>query len=186
MTQDTTRKRSGYSRYPLSSLLVYNSATVLHYLLGGAGIIVGYNVSWFGILLSALYVTFAFGQMYVLMPLMVCRNCVYYKLEDSRCISGLNVISKKVAREGDVRDFPKRGEGLLCHNNLYMAAKVLPIVAMIPALIQNFSFLLLAIFLAVVGLLLYRIFVVFPRIACIHCRARNICPNAQAMGLSKG
>lgn len=43
MTQDTTRKRSGYSRYPLSSLLVYNSATVLHYLLGGAGIIVGYN-----------------------------------------------------------------------------------------------------------------------------------------------
>jgi hypothetical protein len=66
-----------------------------------------------------------------------------------------------------------------------MAAKVVPIIAMIPALILNFSFLLLAIFLAVVGLLLFRIFVVFPQIACVHCRAKNICPNAKAMGLSK-
>ncbi len=24
----------------------------------------------------------------------------------------------------------------------------------------------------------------FTRIVCIHCRAKNICPNAQSMGLS--
>jgi hypothetical protein len=162
MTQNTGTKGKGYTSY------------------------LGYNASWLGVALGSLYLTFAFAQMYVLMPLMVCPNCVYYRLESSRCISGMNWISKKVAREGQIRDFSKRGEGLFCHNNLYMAAKVLPIVAIIPALILNFSFLLLAIFLAVVGLLLFRIFIVFPKIACIHCRSRNICPNAQAMGLSKG
>ena len=54
---------------------------------------------------------------------------------------------------------------------------------MIPALILNFSFLLLAIFLVVVGLLLFRFFVVFTRIACVHCRAKYKCPQAEAMGL---
>jgi hypothetical protein len=78
-------------------------------------------------------------QMYVIMPLTVCPNCVYYRMNDARCISGLNVISKRIAKEGDPKDLPKRGEGLFCHNNLYMAALVVPIIAMIPALILNFS-----------------------------------------------
>ena len=52
-------------------------------------------------------------------------------------------------------------------------------------LISLSSFLLLlGIFLAVVGLLVLRMFAIFPQIACVHCRAKNICPNAQAMGLS--
>jgi hypothetical protein len=90
-----------------------------------------------------------------------------------------------MVKEGNIKDFPKRGQGLFCHNNLYMAAKLIPILAMIPALFLNFSFVLLTIFLTVVGLLLFRIFVIFPKIACVHCRAKNICPNAKAMGLSK-
>ena len=172
-----------YSRYPFSSIFIYNVVTVLHYLLGGIGIILGYNFSWIAYLLGLLYLAFAFAQMYVLMPLVVCPNCVYFRLNNSLCISGLNVISKKISKKGDIKDFPKRGEGLFCHNNLYMAAKVVPIIVMIPALFLNFSFLLLAIFLTVVGLLLLRIFVVFPKIACVHCRAMNICPNAKSMGL---
>jgi hypothetical protein len=156
-----------YTRYPLSSLLIYNGATALHYLLGGFGIMLGYNFSRAAYLLGFLYIAFAFVQMYVLMPLMVCPK-----------------VSRRVAGEGDVKEFAQRGEGLLCHNNLYMAAKILPIVVMIPALILNFSLLLLVIFLAVVGLLVFRMFVIFPKIACVHCRAKNICPNAEAMGLS--
>ena len=184
MSSTSAARTQAYTRYPLSSLLIYNGATALHYLLGGLGIMLGYNFSWAAYLLGFLYIAFAFAQMYVLMPLMVCPNCVYYKWEDSRCISGMNLVSRWVAREGDVKDFAQRGEGLLSHNNLYMAAKILPIVVMIPALILNFSALLLVIFLAVVGLLLFRMFVLFPKIACVHCRAKNICPNAQSMGLS--
>ena len=41
------------------------------------------------------------------------------------------------------------------------------------------SWKLLVIFLAVIGLLVFRFFVIFPRIACVHCRAKNICPQAQ-------
>jgi hypothetical protein len=184
MLSEKRAKAKLYTRYPLSSLLIYNGATILHFLLGGIGIILGYNFSsWAGYAFGSLYLAFSFIEMYVMMPLTVCPNCVYYRMKDSLCISGLNVISKKVAKEGDPKDFPKRGEGLFCNNNLYMAALVVPIIAMIPALILNFSFLLLAIFLAVVGLLLFRFFVVFTKIACVHCYAKYKCPQAEAMGV---
>ena len=54
---------------------------------------------------------------------------------------------------------------------------------MIPALILDFSFLVLAILLVVVGLLLFRFFVIFPKIACLHCIAKYRCPQAEAMGV---
>lgn len=118
------------------------------------------------------------------MPLKVCPNCIYYKLDNSLCISALNVVSRKVAKEGNVKAFPGRAKGLFCPNNLYMASLVIPIIVIIPALVLNFSFLVLAILLVVVGLLLFRFFVIFPKIACVHCRAQNVCPQAQSMGLS--
>jgi len=92
-------------------------------------------------------------------------------------------MSRKIAREGDIKDFPKRAQGLFCPNNLYLASLGIPVIAIIPALVLNFSFLVLAILLIIVGLLLFRFFVIFSRIACVHCRAKNICPQAQSMGL---
>jgi hypothetical protein len=97
----------------------------------------------------------------------------------------LNLISRKIAQEGKSEDFVKRAQGLLCHNNLYMVALFLPIAAMLPALIFNFSLALLGLFLAVVGLLLFRFFVIFARVACVHCQAKNMCPNARSMGLGE-
>ena len=177
-----TAKAKLHTRYPLSSVLTYNGTTILHYLLGGVGIILGYN-SWMGYLLGSLYLAFSFVEMYVLMPLTVCPNCPYYRLNNSLCISGLNVVSRKIAREGNVKDFPDRAKGLFCFNNLYVAALVIPIIAMIPALALDFSFLVLAILLIVVGLLLFRFFVIFPKIACVHCIAKYKCPQAEAMGV---
>ena len=54
---------------------------------------------------------------------------------------------------------------------------------MIPALIMDFSFLVLLIWFAVIGLFLFRFFVVFQKTACVHCAAKKECLNAQAMGL---
>jgi hypothetical protein len=173
-----------YSRYPLSSVFIYNGSTVLHFLLGGIGITLGYNFSsWAGYTFGALYLVLSLLEMYVGMPLSVCPNCVYYRAKDSLCVSGLNILSKKVAKEGDLKDFPRRAQGLFCPNNLYLTSLIVPIVAMIPALIVNFSVVLLIIFLAVVGLLLFRFFVIFPRIACLHCSAKYMCPQAEAMGV---
>ena len=174
-----------YTRYPLSSVLIYNGATVLHFLLGAMGIILGYSFSWAGYVFGSVYFALAFLQMYVIMPLTVCPNCVYYRRKDSLCTSGLNLVSRKIGKEGDVKDFAKRAEGLFCHNHLYMAALIIPIIAMVPALILNFSLSLLAILLAVVGLLLFRFFVLFSITACVHCAAKYKCPNAEAMGLAK-
>ena len=173
-----------YTRYPLSSILTYNGTTIAHYLLGGTGIILGYN-SWIGYLLGSLYIVLSLAEMYVHMPLKVCPNCVYYKLDNSLCISGLNVVSRKVAKEGNVKAFPNRAKGPFCPNNLYIASLAIPIIAMIPALILDFSVLVLVILLIVVGLFLFRFFVIFAKIACVHCRAQNVCPQAQSMKLSR-
>ncbi len=173
-----------YSRYPLSSVFIYNGSTILHFLLGGVGIALGYDFwPWVGYTFGILYLVFSFVEMYVVMPLTVCPNCVYYRAKDSLCISGLNILSKKIAEEGDLKNFSKRAQGLFCPNNMYLTSLILPIVAMIPALIVNFSIVLLIVFLGILVLLLFRFFVIFPKIACLHCGAKHICPQAEAMGV---
>jgi hypothetical protein len=169
-----------YTRYPLTNTLIYNGTTIIHYLLGGSGIILGYG-SWIGYLIGIAYIIFAFSEMYIHMPLKVCPDCVYFKLDNSRCISGLNIISRKLSKPGDIKYFAKRAKGPLCPNNLYIASLVFPIIAMIPALIISFSIVVLTILLIVLGLLIFRFFVIFPKIACVHCRAKNICPQAKSM-----
>ena len=172
-----------YTQYPRSSTWLYNGTTIVHFLLGGLGIVLGYHSSWLAYL-GILYAGVAFIQMYVIMPLKVCPNCVYYRTENSVCISGLNVVSRQIAKPGDGSNFSNRAKGLFCHNNLYMAALILPIILMIPALVLNFSITLLVLWLIVVGLLLFRIFVLFKKIACVHCAAKQDCPNAQSMGIA--
>jgi hypothetical protein len=181
---EKSTKAKLYTRYPLSSVLIYNGSTILHFLLGGIGIALGYSFSsWAGYTFGVLYLVLSFVEMYVIMPLTVCPSCVYYRAKDSLCIAGLNILSKKIAREGDPEDFPRRAEGLFCPNNLYLASLTVPILAMIPALIVNFSVVLLIVFLVLVGLLLFRFFVIFPKIACLHCCAKHKCPQAGAMGV---
>jgi len=172
--------RELYTRYPWINILTYNGTTILHYILGGTGVILGYD-SWLGNLFGIVYMVFAFSEMYIHMPLKVCPNCVYFRLKNSLCISALNIVSRKITSAGNVDDFSNRAEGILCPNNLYIASLVIPIIAMIPALVINFSITLLSIFIVVIGLLVFRFFVIFPRIACVHCRAKNICPQAQSM-----
>ncbi len=172
-----------YTRYPVSSVLLYNGVTIAHYVLGAAGIALGYGL-WVGYFLGAVYLGFALAQMYVGMPLKVCPNCVYVRLENALCISGMNVVSRKLAAPGDVKDFGNRAKGALCPNNLYLAALAIPIVAIIPALVIDFSFVVLVILLAVVALLVFRFFFMFTKVACVHCRAKHVCPNAKSMKLA--
>jgi len=184
MMRNQKERAELYARYPWSSVLIYNGSTVAHYVLGGMGIMVGYGFSaWAGFLFGGLYLIFSFVEMYVRMPMTVCPSCVYFRIEDSRCISGLNLLSKKFATERDQKDFPKRAEGPFCFNNMYIAALVIPIIATIPALVVNFSVLLLIIFILLMALLLFRFFVIFPQVACLHCAAKFRCPQAGQMGV---
>ncbi len=179
-----TEKAQLYVRYPLSSVILYNGITVLHFGLGGLGIAMGYRfLAWAGSLFGMLYLILSLAEMYVLMPLVVCPNCVYHRAWDSRCISGLNLLSKKIAGAGNSRDFARRAEGPFCPNNLYLASLVLPILVILPALALNFSLALLGILLSIIGLLLFRFFIIFPKLACLHCSAKFQCPQAAAMGV---
>lgn len=174
-----------HTRYPLGSVVLYNGVTLAHYGIGAAGILIGYAFApTIAAPLAGGYLLFALAQMYVLMPLTVCPNCPYHRMADSRCVSAMNLVSRKIAREGDPRAFGRRAEGALCHNNLYMASLAFPIAAMVPALILGFSWIVLAAFVAVIGLMLFRIYVIFMKVACVHCAARDLCPNARQMGIS--
>jgi hypothetical protein len=178
------KKAKLYIRYPLFSVFIYNGSTIIHFLMGGIGIILGYNFSsWAGYTFGILYVLLSFMELYVIMPLTVCPNCLYCQTGNSLCVSGLNILSKRIAKKGDPKAFHKRAEGLFCQNNLYITLLIVPIPAMVPALIVNFSVALLVIFLAVAGLLLFRFFIIFPRTACLHCSAKYKCPQAEAMGV---
>jgi hypothetical protein len=179
-----SEKPQQYIYYPLSSVLLYNGVTLAHFSLASLGLWLGYREWWIGSALALLYLVFAFGQMYVLMPLKVCPNCPYYRLKDSRCISALNLLSRLIARKGKIENFSKRAEGPFCHNNLYMAALIAPIPLMLPGLVINFSLALLVILIVVVSLLLFRFLVLFSKVACVHCYARQKCPNAAMMGLN--
>jgi hypothetical protein len=85
---------------------------------------------------------------------------------------------------GSVRSGRTNGSGPLSPNNLYLIALGFPIVAVIPGLVLSFSWLVLLALIVLIALLVFRSFVIFPKVACVHCRAKNVCPNARAMGLS--
>ncbi len=184
-SQDDLARAKTYKQFPLASSMLYNLSTVAHYLLGALGLWLAYDMLEYGYLIITIYLFFAFTQMYVLMPIMVCPNCVYYRLEGGRCVTGLNIISRRLTKEGRAVDFPKRGQGLLCHNTLYIGALIIPIIGMMLALPFNFSWEVLALLATVAGLMIFRIFVVFFKVACLHCLAKFTCPNAISMGLDK-
>ena len=173
-----------YARYPLANIAIYNGVTLAHFGLGAAGIVLGYarwpTAAW---TIGLVYLVFALGQMYVLMLLSVCPSCVYRRLDGARCVSAMNLVSARIAPLADEGDFGRRAEGALCHNHLYMASLVAPLVIILPALVFAFSWALLALLLAVAALLALRLFVVFPRVACGVCAAKGRCPNTKAMGI---
>jgi hypothetical protein len=172
-----------YTRYPVWSVALYDGLTAVHFLLGGVALLFAYP--WrVGLPLALAYVLFAFLEMFLLMPLVVCPSCVYYRLEGSLCVSGMNRWSRRIAQPREASRFEERANGLLCPNNLYLIVLVFPIVAVVPGLALSFSWGMLLAVLGLIALLLFRFFVVFTRVACVHCRAKNVCPNARSMGLS--
>jgi len=176
-----------YRVYPWRSVALYNGATLLHFGLAAAGLVIAYD-RWpaLGWVLAVVYLVVALGQMYVMMPLVVCASCAYRAMRrGSRCVSGLNIVSEHLKRIEPLDEFEaRRTRGLLCHNNLYLGSLGAPIPLLALGLVVNFSPAALVLLLAVAALLAFRILVVFRRTACPHCAAKGRCPNAKAMGIA--
>ena len=175
-----------YRSYPLRDVALYNGVTLLHFGLAAAGLLLAYDrwpvVAW---VLAIVYLLVALGQMYVVMPLVVCAACVYTTMPGSRCVSGMNLVAARLGRRTPAEEFEaRRTKGVLSHNKLYMGSLIAPIPLLAVGLSFNFSALALAALLVVAALLAFRIFVVFKRTACPHCAAKGRCPNARAMGIA--
>ena len=78
-----------YRSYPLRDVALYNGVTLLHFGLAGSGLLLAYErwptLAW---VLAITYLVVALGQMYVMMPLVVCAACAYATMPDARCVSG--------------------------------------------------------------------------------------------------
>ncbi len=178
---------SGVHRsYPLRDVALYNGVTVLHFGLAAAGLLLVYGrwpvLAW---LLAVVYLVVALGQMFVVMPLVVCAACVYTTMPGARCVSGMNVIVARLGRSAPPGEFEaRRTKGPLSHNKLYLGSLIAPIPLLAVGLIVNFSPAALAVLIGVVALLALRIVVIFRRTACPHCAAKGHCPNARAMGIA--
>jgi hypothetical protein len=174
-----------YRSYPLRSVVLYNGVTGLHFGLASWGLLVAYDrwpvLAW---TLALVYLVVALGQMYVMMPLVVCVACVYATMHGSRCVSGLSLIAARLKHAAPAEFETRRTKGALSHNKLYMGSLIAPIPLLTVGLILNFSPAALVLLLAVAALLALRIFVVFRRTACPHCAAKGRCPNAKAMGIA--
>ena len=173
-----------YHRFPLSTILIYNGATILHFLIGS--IIFLHSAFFLGKFapnLALFYFLFSILEMYIVMPIQVCRNCVYFRLENGLCVSGLNLLTREFTSNGNPSNFHKRAVGLFCPNNLYIFSLVFPIICGIPILIFNFSYTLLSLEIFLFILLITRFIYIIPRLACVHCLAKFTCPQAGQMGV---
>jgi hypothetical protein len=86
-----------HRRYPLRDVALYNGVTLLHFGVATLGLLVAYDrwpvVAW---VLAMAYLIVALGQMYVVMPLVVCSACVYTTMPGARCVSGMNVVAARL------------------------------------------------------------------------------------------
>jgi hypothetical protein len=173
-----------YDKYPVSSLFIYNGSTILHFLIGGLILMNLFRlIGITGIIIAIVYMLLSFLEMYVLMPLQVCNNCVYFRSQKSVCISGLNLIAKAIAKPGNPLNFPNRARGFVCPNNLYIISLVFPIVVGAIILFLKFNLLLLIMELSLIVLLMTRFFYIIPTLACLHCQSKFVCPQAGQMGV---
>jgi hypothetical protein len=178
------QKAEIYGRYPISSVVIYNGSTILHFLAGGLILLfLTKIIGSCGIAVSALYIVLAFLEMYLIMPLKVCPNCVYFRTPNSLCISGLNAWARMIAKPGNPSSFPRRAQGLFCQNSLYIFALIFPFLLGALILVFKFNALLLFLELGLFLLLVLRFFVIIPKVACVHCRAKYVCPQAGQMGV---
>ena len=167
-----------FRRYPLWWVLGLNGLTVAHYVVGCCAILAAYRDSPFiGWPVGLAYLVFAMVQLYVLMPLVVCPGCVYRSIRGVRCATGLNLVSARLcpASPGAI-GFEQRAHGALCENSLCLWAWVLPVPLALPGLVLSFSWLALALMVAVAALTVLRLAVVARRAVCPHCLARRWCP----------
>lgn len=76
---------------------------------------------------------------------------------------------QKIARAGNQKDFVKRAEGLFRFSNIHVAALFIPAIAIIAAIIVNFSAPLSGMSLALEVLLLSQFFVIPTKSTSLHC-----------------
>ena len=167
MPQPVTAPISAHERYPTGTVLLSNALTFLTWTIGA-------YIIWtaLGIAFSLLFIAYC-----ILIELNLlrrsCVSCYYY---GKTCFSGRGRCCSALFKRGNAGDFAGR-EITWVDMLPDILVSVIPITCGIGVMIVDFSWLVLALLLALVGLTTMGNALVRGRLACKYCRQRTLgCP----------
>ena len=167
-----------WRHYPLWRVICRNGLTLGHYCLGCAVILVAYRaypiVGW---PVGLSYVAFAVAQRYLLMPLVVCPDCVYQSLAAARRASGLKTTPARLGpRLVPPAGSTERTSGALSRSSLNVWSLLLPVPLAAPGLALSPSTLALCLTASAAVLTVTHLTLSARVGQCSHCPARGWCP----------
>jgi hypothetical protein len=164
-----------YDNYPPSTVIISNSLTLAIYALGF------FILFQAGLIFGLLFVAYILWKEFSLMS-KSCRNCWYY---GRTCMSGRGRIAALLFKQGDNATFGSRDMSWkdLIPDMLLLG---IPFVAAIVLMVFHFSLWILAAALLLLGLSTMGNNFVRGKLACAHCKQRELGCPAQRLFEGKG
>ena len=159
-------KNIAYEKYPVSIPLIAIILSLLTYLLGA------YIISGFGIIFAIFYLIYCFG---IELNIIVrsCKHCYYY---GKLCGIGKGIVAPVFVKKGDAKKFTEMNVTFFQLLPDFLVG-IIPIVASIILLYQNFSIKLLGLLIILILLFFVGTALIRGKLVCKHCKQREIgCP----------
>ncbi len=159
----------GLEAYPIGRIVLANIIMILWIALGSLASATVWPVAGWIFLIYAVF------MVYFVMRKLVCTNCYYY---DKWCNIGWGKLAARLFRQGNIEHFASC-RGIKIAPFFYASLTVIPLILLVIALIQQFTFTRLLILILLVGIGFYSGAVSRAR-ACAQCKMRFICPGSAA------
>ncbi|MFH1715171.1 MAG: hypothetical protein ABH857_03135 [Elusimicrobiota bacterium] len=168
MQKEVKIYKEGMEEYSIQDALISNFFMLLWIALGG--MLCFFISTW----IARLYTIFALVMVYVVLRKLVCANCYYY---DKICHMGWGKLSAKMFKnKGSLERFAA-DPGMKCAAPTYMSLMFIPLILGIAAMIKEFTFIKLLVYLVFLVISYYTMFSARKK-TCGKCKMRLFCPGS--------
>lgn len=158
---------AGLERYPLSTVILENTLILIWILSGG------YLCKIILPAIGMIYLVYGFSMVYVIMRIVVCRNCYYH---DKVCHTAWGKLSALYTKQGEITRFGCGFSGKMIPI-FYASMVIIPLITGVISLVKYFSFVDLGILLLFITVSILSS-VTFRKKACVKCKMKEICPGS--------
>ncbi|MFC1902771.1 hypothetical protein ACFLX4_01720 [Chloroflexota bacterium] len=169
MTNEVKLYEPGLEQYPKASIILSNLVMVLW-------IVLGTIACWFLYPLAAwIYLAFAIIMVGIVLRKLVCTNCYYY---DKWCYMGWGKLSALFFKKGNIDEF-NSGVGLKLAPITYGLLALIPIIAIVISIVQEFTVSKIVVLLLLLSASFYS-GTISRKKACASCKMRLNCSGCSA------